>query len=270
MKLSNEWIAGFTDGEGCFNIQKVKRKITKQGNRLDENEIPKQERCHRFVISQNKKSVSVLYGIKEKLKCGTVQRAGKNRMAFQVSKRDHLEKIIVPFFHNHTLKTAKGESFSAFRESLSGERLKDQIEGSKEYNFSDSWFCGFVDAEGCFSVSLVKDYPRVRLLIGLQSRERLFLVELQKFLKCGTLRTRKDGTLILQIVSSKDLEQYVFPKLQTRGGAVMLQTRKRIKYQIFRRIVRIIREKNHHTVQGLGKILKLKDRLSKELREDAV
>lgn len=257
MKLSNGWIAGFTDGEGCFNIQKINPK-PKEG----ENENRKENIRHRFVISQDKKSVNVLYGIKKKLKCGTVHKAGGNMMAFHVSKKEHLENIIIPFFHNHALKTSKRESFSAFVKSFSKHTYNHQITG--ELSFSDSWFSGFVDAEGCFSVSLVKDYPRPQLVIGLQSKEKQVLVELQKFLKCGTLRTRKDGAIILQIVSSKDLEQYVFPKLQTKGGAVLLQTRKRISYQIFRQVVCIIREKKHHTAQGLERIKKLKERLSKE------
>lgn len=263
MKLSNQWIAGFTDGEGCFNIQKIKRP-PKGGERTDENENRKENIRHRFVICQDKKSVNVLYGIKEKLKCGSVHKAGGNMMAFDVSKKEHLENHIIPFFHNHTLKTSKRESFSVFVKSFSKDTSNHQVTGSRKtcISFSDSWFSGFVDAEGCFSVSLAKDYPRPQLVIGLQSKEEIFLVELQKFLKCGTLRTRKDGGIILQIVKSKDLEQYVFPKLQTKGGAVMLQTRKRISYQIFRQIVRIIREKRHHTVQGLEKIKKLKKRLS--------
>ena len=267
MKLSNEWIAGFSDGEGCFNIQKIKRKTTNKTLQVVSNESTLLR--HRFIISQDKKSVNVLYGIKEKLKCGTVHKAGDSMMAYQVSKKNHLENIIIPFFQKHTLKTAKREHFSAFVESFSRDYrflLRNQTTNNSAYNFSDNWFRGFVDASGCFSVSLVKDYPRPQLVIGLQSKEKQVLVELQKFLKCVTLRTRKDGAIILQIVSSKDLERYIFPKLQTRGGAVMLQTRKRISYQIFRKIVDIIRDKNHHTVEGLKKIKHLKNRLSKESR----
>jgi len=87
---------------------------------------------------------------------------------------------------------------------------------------------------------------------------------LQKFLKCGTLNTRKDGAEILQIVSSKDYERYIFPKLQTKGGAVLLQSSKRISYMSFRKIVRLIIEKKHQTVQGLEKIKKYKTYLDKQ------
>ncbi len=354
MQLTNEWISGFVDGEGCFNIQKIKKKekesrviLASQQPLVIEDEKPFRGEIlrYRFIVSQDKKAGGVLYGLKRKFKCGTVHKAGGNMMAFQVSKSIHLENIIIPFFQKYTLKTTKRESFRLFVESMEkynkgktiqketlssvtlvseenslmcfrgpcvpsvtfqesdtclkvikeSDRCQDckfhkigdkqlkkecspcdaqfdtihkvstfALQDPFTYNFSDNWFCGFIDAEGCFSVSLVKDYPRPQLIIGLQSKENLMLVELQKFLKCGTLRTRKDGALILQVVSSRDLERYIFPKLQRKGGAVLLQSMKRIKYQKFRKIVRLIREKKHHTIEGMEKIKKYKTTLNKE------
>lgn len=304
MQLTNEWISGFVDGEGCFNIQKINRKkklsedkkYTKKNSLckyelfIKENNIETpsviEERVlrHRFIVSQDKRSIGVLYGLKRKFKCGTVHKGGGNMMAFQVSRTVHLENIIVPFFQKYPLLTKKGESFCSFVKSLKNYNEKNRIiENEKEknistidhkgdkkqlsqprYNFSDNWFRGFIDAEGCFFVSLVKDYPRPQLIIGLESKEKQMLVQLQKFLKCGTLRKRKDGAEILQIVSSKDLERYIFPKLQTKSGAVLLQTVKRISYQKFRKIVRLICEKKHQTIEGLEKIKKLKKSLNKE------
>ena len=336
MQLTNEWISGFVDGEGCFNIQKIKKKekesivIFPSQQPLVIEDEKREILRHRFIVSQDKRSLGVLYGLKRKFKCGTVHKAGGNKMAFQVSKSIHLEKIIIPFFQKYTLKTTKRESFRLFVESMEkynkGKTIQkenifsvtlvseekslsvvpsvtfeesDQCQGCKfhkivdkqrqkesypcdaqfdtihkvstfalqdpfTYNFSDNWFCGFIEREGCFSVSLVKDYPRPQLVIGLQSKEKEMLVELQKFLKCGTLRTRKDGAEILQVVSSIDLERYIFPKLQTKGGAVLLQSSKRISYQKFRKIVRLIREKKHHTIEGLEKIKKYKTTLNKE------
>lgn len=287
MQLTNEWISGFIDGEGCFNVQKIKNK--KEGIQgksflrglLGEKTLVR----HRFSISLDKKSVNVLYGIKLKLKCGSVHKAGGERMCFQVSKKSDLENNIIPFFQKYELKTTKRETFRFFVESLEninekgyeqqlmlmergkdckGDKKSEKKENTLYYNFSDNWFRGFIDAQGCFSVSLVKDYPRVSLIIGLQSKEKQLLAELKKFLKCGTLRTRKDGVEILQISTSKDLERYIFPKLQTKGGAVLLQSNKRISYQKFRKIVRLITDKKHHTVQGLEKIRKYKDCVYKQ------
>ncbi len=287
MQLTNEWISGFVDGEGCFKMEKIKAFNNTQKNLLEEGATTQgihSEKTllrHRFIVSQDKRSVNVLYGLKRKFKCGTVHKAGTMMMTFQVSKKSHLENIIIPFFQKYGLKTTKRESFRLFVESLKNIKQKEYTDtvmgiekGCKKiysfsenifaYNFSDNWFRGFVDAEGCFSVSLVKDYPRPQLIIGLQSKEKQLLVELQKFLKCGTLNTRKDGAEILQIVSSKDYERYIFPKLQTKGGAVLLQSSKRISYMSFRKIVRLIIEKKHQTVQGLEKIKKYKTYLDKQ------
>lgn len=290
MQLTKEWISGFVDGEGCFNIQKIKKKTGLPILR------------HRFIVNQDKRSVSVLYGLKQHFKCGTVHKAGGNMMAFQVSKITHLQTIIIPFFQKHTLKTLKLQSFRLFAESLANyvkDNQKSQIMekgaenndmGKKEnlddvlkdvekrqsetlappftYNLSDGWFRGFIDAEGCFSVSLVKDYLRPQLIIGLHSKEKPLLIELQKFLKCGSLRKIKDNAEILQIVSSRDLERYIFPKLQTKGGAVLLQTSKRLAYQKFRKIVRLVVEKKHYTIEGLDKIKVLKNGLYKQNQEN--
>lgn len=370
MQLTNEWISGFVDGEGCFKIQKIKKKekesiVILQPLVIEDEKPFTGVLRHCFIVSQDKRSLSVLYGLKRKFKCGTVHKAGGNMMAFQVSKSLHLEKIIIPFFQKYTLKTTKGESFRLFVESLEKlnkdktretEKLssvyplyplnlvtqekkqgcardttdksslrslaaqgkqkylsdgpfvtfeeKHRCQSCKDhkivnkqkdccdahfslfdtqhkvstfafretltYNFSDNWFCGFIDAKGCFSVSLVKDYPRVQLVIGVESKEKEMLVELQKFLNCGTLRTRKDGAEILQVVSSIDLERYIFPKLQRKGGAVLLQSSKRISYQKFRKIVRLITEKKHLTIEGLEKIKKYKTTLNKEKKKTII
>ena len=343
MQLTNEWISGFVDGEGCFKIQKIKKKekesrvifpaqhplvIEDEKPFTGEKRMKKQGHC--FRVSQDKRSLSVLYGLKRNFKCGTVHKAAPNMMAFQVSKSIHLEKIIIPFFQKYTLKSTKGESFRLFVESMEkSNKVKtretekvcsvtrvseekslsvapsvtfeesDRCQGCKfhkivdkerqkesypcdaqsdtthkvstfafkdpfTYNFSDNWFCGFIDAQGCFSVSLVKDYPRVQLFLEVESKEKEMLVELQKFLKCGTLSTRKDGAEIYRVVSCKDLERYIFPKLQRKGGRVLLQSRKRISYQKFRKIVRLIREKKHLTIEGMEKIKKYKTTLNKE------
>ena len=252
MKLTNKWIAGFVDGKGSFHIQQLKLNLfTVNGESQRLNESLNRILRHRFIISQDKTSQNVLYGIKEKLGCGTVHRAGGNMMAFQVSRVDHLEDIIVPFFQKHPLQTRKRETFRVFRESLRAYKAKcqpvsdEKRDENSAYDLSDDWFRGFIDAEGCFSVSLVKDYPRPQLVIGLQSEENQLMAELQRFLGCGTLKLKRDNGLVLQVVSQKDLELIIFPKLQTRGGLVQLKTSKRISYQRFRKIVRLIREKEH-------------------------
>lgn len=300
MQLTNEWISGFVDGEGCFKIQKINRKknkeedfsfqkCTKTNKGKPKEILIKENNCetpsvlaldytvlrHRFIVSLDKKSTDVLYGLKRKFKCGTVHKGEGNIMTFQVSKTVHLNNIIVPFFQKYKLLTKKGDSFSSFVRSLENYNEKDQIieffQSKKRFDretfeeaVSDNWFRGFIDGRGCFTVSLVKDRPLPQLVIKLDKKDKQIGVFLQQFLKCGTLIKRKDGPFILQISTIKDYERYIFPKLQTKGSAVLLRTIKRISYQKFRKIVRLICEKKGETIEGLEKIKKLITALNKE------
>ena len=66
MKLTNDWIVGFADGDGHFGFDQT----------------PGLERSW-FVLSQDKRSVDVLYAVKAFFKCGTVHKAGKNMMEYK-------------------------------------------------------------------------------------------------------------------------------------------------------------------------------------------
>ena len=247
MDIPNNWIAGFVDGDGCFFIQKTKTTLR-----------------HRFIISQDKKSVDTLYALKTKLKCGSVHKAGKNMMAFEVSDKKSLETIIIPFFQKYPLQTEKRKDFYKFVESVTdcNDFYNKQI---NEFSFSitDEWFAGFLDAEGCFYVSIVNNYPRPQLIIGVPEKEKPLLFFLKNYLACGTIRVRKDKFVIFQVTKTQDFITKVFPKLYTKTGKNLLKTIKRISFQKFRKIVFFIEKKEHLTLLGMEKILKLKLSINK-------
>lgn len=247
MEITSNWITGFVDGDGCFNIQKIK---TKNNTTLI---------THRFIVSQDKGSVDVLYALKKKFKCGSVHKAGNNMMAFTVTDKKNIENNIIPFFKKYPLQTEKRKDFYKFVESVSN--LNDfSIQQEKNFSFSitDQWFAGFVDAEGCFYVSIVKNYPRPQLIIGVLEKERVLMQHLQHYLQCGNIRVRKDKFVIFQVNSIKDFETKIFPKLFTKTNRNLLKTIKRISFQKFRKIVLLIRDKKHLNLLGMEKILKHK------------
>lgn len=130
------------------------------------------------------------------------------------------------------------------------------------FSISDGWFAGFVDAEGCFSVSIVKNDPRPQRLIGVSQGEKDLLAALQTYLRCGRIRLRKDAFLIYQVSTTKDLQDHVFPKRFTRSGNPLLRTIKRISSQKKIKIVLLFMKKQHLTQPGLDKIVKLKANLN--------
>ena len=106
-RLDALWIAGFTDGEGCFHISI--------------NRIPKMslgwQVLPEFRIVQHEKDESVLFQIKEYFKFGDVKINRKDhhgtRKEFRVRGLENLNKI-VKFFEENKLKTSKKKDFEIF------------------------------------------------------------------------------------------------------------------------------------------------------------
>ena len=254
MEIRNNWITGFVDGDGCFNIQST----------LTKNKEIKIR--HRFIISQDKRSVDTLYALKKKFKCGSVHKAGRNMMAFTVSDKKSIENIIIPFFKKYPLQTEKRKDFYKFVESVSNEKTNDFYNKQiKNFNFSidDQWFAGFVDAEACFYVSIVKNYPRPQLFIGASEKEKDLLFFLKDYLGCGNIRIRKDKFVMFTVTSNEDFINKIFPKLYTKTSKNLLKTIKRHFFMKFRKIVLLILKKQHLNSVGMEKILKLKLSLNK-------
>jgi hypothetical protein len=261
VQITKSWTTGFVDGDGCFNTQKV---VTKEN---------KVKIRHPFIVSQDKRSVEVLYALKERLKSGTVHKAGNNMMAFTVTKRESIEKIVIPFLIKNPLQTEKRKDFYKWVESVTNwTHFSKQEEEGFSYSINDQWFAGFVDAEGCFYVSIVKKYPRPQLMIGAPEKERGLLLFLQKYLQTGQIIVRKDNFIIFQVTSCKNLETKIFSRLFTKSNKNKLKTIKRISLLFFRKIVKKILQKEHieggkPSVKGMGKISKLKGVLNKYCKE---
>ena len=121
-----QWILGFTDGEGCFTVSFIKNKTTKTGWQL----FPE------FVITQGEKSGSVLEEIKYFFRCGNVfvnRRTDNHRdhiNRYCVRSIPELQKTIIPFFLKNPLRTSKRNDFIIFREIV--EMMSQKIHYNQE------------------------------------------------------------------------------------------------------------------------------------------
>ncbi len=104
------WIVGFTDGEGCFSVSFIRNATNKSGWQV----FPE------FVITQGVKSLNALKVFQRYFKCGKIfintRYDNHNEHLYRYcvrSLRDLKEKII-PFFEQHSLKTAKRNDFLIF------------------------------------------------------------------------------------------------------------------------------------------------------------
>ena len=91
--ISDEYLYGFTDAEGCFYVGVVPSKETKLGWQV----IPF------FKVSQNPKGKVVLDYFKKRLGCGYVKlndskESSDKSLAFVVRDYENLTHSIIPFF----------------------------------------------------------------------------------------------------------------------------------------------------------------------------
>ena len=108
-KLNPQWIVGFVDGEGCFNLDAHIKKDMKWKVQIQPE----------FTVVQNEIDLQILYALKEYFGCGTVtvNRTDKSgtRWQFRVKSITELTEKIIPFFEEHSLKTKKKIEFQSFR-----------------------------------------------------------------------------------------------------------------------------------------------------------
>jgi hypothetical protein len=104
------WMVGFVDGEGCFSVSITKNKTTRLGWQVQPE----------FVVSQGMKSKDSLEIFKNFFGCGRifVNRRHDNHKEdlyrYCVRSVSELREIIIPFFKENELQTAKAEVFRKF------------------------------------------------------------------------------------------------------------------------------------------------------------
>lgn len=108
-KLDPQWIVGFVDGEGCFNLDVHVKKDMKWGLQMQPE----------FTVVQHEQDIQILASLKSHFQCGTVAVNRKDitstRYHYRVkSVRDSMNSII-PFFEQHALKTKRNVEFKRYR-----------------------------------------------------------------------------------------------------------------------------------------------------------
>ena len=114
--ISLGWVTGFVDGEGCFSIGVVRQphRECRVGYRTG------YQLTHEFAVTQGAKSVQCLEALRTYFGVGAVyanSRYDNHHEAlyrFVVRKRSDLRDVVIPFFKEHPLRTAKAADFAKF------------------------------------------------------------------------------------------------------------------------------------------------------------
>jgi LAGLIDADG endonuclease len=103
------WLAGFTDGEGCFSIDISPSATTRTGFGVG----------FRFSLIQHSRDTELLKTLVEFLACGRyVQYSNKETGEYRVTKYKDIQEIIIPFFNNYPLVGVKLKYFEHFKRAV--------------------------------------------------------------------------------------------------------------------------------------------------------
>ncbi len=121
-----QWVVGFVDGEGCFAISVVRNGGCRLGWQVQ----------HEFSVTQAEPSRHALEHLRTFFGVGTLipnDRHDNHRTRmwrFSVKRRADLVDVVVPFFEDLPLRTAKRADFSLFSQVLqsmqAGEHLTEE------------------------------------------------------------------------------------------------------------------------------------------------
>jgi len=139
----------------------------------------------------------------------------------------------------------------------------NQQETARPRLFDASWVVGFVDGEGCFSVSFHRN-PFIRRTRGWQvllvfqvyqhGDYRCVLDELVSFFGCGAVRPKGPNSSVWTFAVSgvRTLEEQVVPFFERHPLRVKDQD-----FQTFAVIVRSLRKKEHLDADGFERVARL-------------
>lgn len=144
---------------------------------------------------------------------------------------------------------------------------------NQQERLKPSWIVGFVDGEGCFSVSVFKNhtsklgwqvFPEFAVTQG--GRSMNTLERIQHYFDCGNVfvnrRTDNHRANLSRycVRSVEDLRKVIIPFFQRH----QLQTTKRQDFKLFVRAVELIKQRRHLTPDGLKQIAKISSQMNRK------
>ena len=227
-ELFNQWLVGFTDGDGTFSI-------VRQNNKWSLT----------FKIGQSTYNLRVLHFIKKQLGVGSIYVESNGKMAhYRIRDMKVLSSTIFPIFDKYTLLTSKYFNYIKFKEaykilndtSLSKD-LKDKlifdlidskipdgyvspawsivnnsISNSNQAKkvMTKSWLIGFTEAEGSFYLVAKSSQRLVHAFEITQKLDKIVLIAIKHILGIGTdVQFKKANHYSVVTTNSRAIENII-------------------------------------------------------------
>lgn len=289
-KLNPNWVTGFVDAEGCFNIYVGKRK-----NRKLEWYT---QAC--FQVALHIKDRELLLQIKGFFgNVGTIlESKDRNMVYYKVRNLDDIIQIIVPHFDKYPLISQKQSDFLLFKnivelmykdehltkygmikivglkaslnrglsdklkacfpEVIKVERSRSDLIIDIDYN----WIAGFFTGEGCFFINISKSKTHklgytlmLQINVSQHIKDKLLMNNLISILGCGKIHERIHRKMIdLRISKFQDIYTKIIPILNEHK----IKGIKSLDFEDFCRAAELVNKGSHLTLEGLEKIRKIK------------
>lgn len=238
------YLAGLIDGDGHFSSKQ------------------------QLVIVFHSSDVSLAYYIKEWLGFGSVKKVkAKNAFLLIIASKEGLEKIV-------NLINGKIRTENKFNQINNNILKHDKFaELKKTINFQlnlnkdlkNHWLAGFCDTDASFQIKILNRSNRVEVRLNFQ------------IVRCGALQ-KKDNILVLiknfiggNIGYRKSQDTYYYGSTSFGSAKNVINyfdnfnllSSKHINYLKWRKAYLLIQKKNHLNNEGLNKIIKLKNTMSR-------
>lgn len=123
------------------------------------------------------------------------------------------------------------------------------------------WIVGFVDGEGCFHIGIAKNN---RLKLGYQvfpefvvvqhERDVKLLHHIKSYFGCGVVRKNHGDRMCYRVQDINHLSSLIVPFFEKH----QLKSMKKVDFLKFRKVVRLMNQGEHLTLEGLEKIRNIK------------
>nr|AKZ21147.1 LAGLIDADG homing endonuclease [Prasiola crispa] len=222
------WFIGFTEGDGHFGIN----------NRYELS----------FIITQGQCNKEILFQIQKNLNMGNILKQGPRVYRLIIHKKVYIELIIFLFNGNIILPSKKVQfnKFLSVYNKKPFSQVIPYVSSTLRIDLDNTWFLGFTEAEGCFSISFLSDSTafKVRFLVSQKGDINLpILSGLPLLFQAGNIEGHSQKDNYSYIVSGlKNIDKifWYFDKYEFNGI-------KRTCYTLFKELIIRILNKEHLT-----------------------
>ena len=133
-------------------------------------------------------------------------------------------------------------------------------------NLNAEWITGFVDGEGCFHVGISRQEG---MSVGVQilpeftvvqhERDAQLLHAIKAYFGCGVVRKNHGDRMAYRVRERKQLIERIVPFFEEHP----LRSKKRVDFEKFRDVLRMMETDEHLTEAGIGRIRRIAEQMNR-------